>query len=337
MKKIVLAFLVIVTIVLAFIALNFLSVFKPVSSDTNAVTVEIPKGSSTTYIAITLKEKNLIKNAYAFKVLSKIKKYDGKYKAGLYSLSPSMTPENMMKIIAGGKSDVVKLTVPEGLTLSQIADKLNALGICSQQEFFNEIENGKFDYKFVKGLPDGQNRLEGFLYPETYFVYKNASAHDCIDKMLAQFDSLFTDDYYKKAKEMNLSVLEVVTVASLIERETSAASEGGKVASVIYNRLSVGQPLGIDATIQYALPAHKDRLNYEDLKVDSPYNTYKNKGLPPGPICSPGIAAINAALNPEDTDYFYYVLSPNNDGTHNFSNSYTEFLVNKKKYKESLK
>lgn len=337
MKKIIFPALIIAALLVAFGTLNLLSAFKPVSSNTKNVTVDIPNGSTTTYIAETLKEKNLIRNVGAFKFLSRIKKYDSQYKAGVYSLSPSMTPEKIMQIISAGQSDVIRLTIPGGWTLSQIAERFESLGICSQDEFWAEIENGEFNYDFIEELPSGKNRLEGFLYPETYFVYKNAGAHECIDKMLAQFNSLFTSDYYQKAADMNLSVLEVITVASLIERETTASSEGGKVASVIYNRLKVGQPLGIDASIQYALPNHKARLTYDDLKIESPYNTYTNKGLPPGPICSPGIAAVNAALNPEDTDYFYYVLSPNNDGTHNFSHSYEEFLVNKAKYKESLK
>ncbi|MGP1569314.1 MAG: endolytic transglycosylase MltG [Eubacteriales bacterium] len=337
MKKIVLAVLLIAALLIAVISLNFLSAFKPASYDTTSVTVDIPKGSSTNSIALILKEKNLIKNVNAFKLLSKIKKYDNQYMAGVYSLSASMTPEQIMKIIASGKSDVIKLTIPGGWTLSKIAQRFEAIGICSQDEFWEEIATGEFNYKFIKDLPEGINRLEGFLYPETYFVYKNATAHECIDKMLSQFDLMFTESHYQKAADMDLSVLAVVTVASLIERETTADIEGGKVASVIYNRLKIGQPLGIDASIQYALPNHKQRLTYEDLKVKSPYNTYTNKGLPPGPICSPGIDAINAALNPEDTDYFYYVLSPNNDGTHNFSHSYEEFLINKAKYKESLK
>ncbi len=335
MKKYFVIFVAILALVVS--GAIFLHAVTPVSTDKSTVNIDIPSGASTGYIASILKEKNLINSSTAFKLVSKFKNYDGKYKAGVYAVSPSMSMEKMMKIISEGKSDTLRLTIPEGFTLSQIAEKFESLGISTQDEFWYEIENGKFNYKFVNNLPEGKTRLEGFLYPETYFIYKNTTAHECIDRMLSQFNSLFTNEYYEKAASMNLSVREVVTIASLIERETNADNEGGKVASVIYNRLKAGRLLQIDASVQYALPNHKTRLTYDDLQVDSPYNTYKYKGLPIGPICSPGISAINAALNPENTDYFYYVLSPKNDGTHNFSHSYDEFLVNKQKYKESLK
>lgn len=336
MKKLLIPLLIIFTVLIAFGSISFFSAFKPVSQSEEIFTVDIKEGSSTSAIALTLKEKGLIKNPAVFKLFSRIKGYDNTYQAGVYSLSPSMNMQKMMEIIANGNTSTVKVTIPEGFTLTQIAEKFEALGFFSVDGFFYEIETGSFDYPFMKYLPEGKNRLEGFLYPETYFMYENATAHDCIDKMLSHFNSLCTEEHYKKAEELNLNILEAVTVASLIQRETMVSTEGPKVASVIYNRLKIGQALGIDATIQYALPEHKDRLTYDDLKVESPYNTYKNKGLPPGPICSPSIDALNAALNPADTDYYYYVLSPNKDGSHNFSESYEEFLSNKRKYKESL-
>lgn len=336
MKKGVLV-LLIIFVVATCVGAFALSSLKPVSSSEKAVAIDIPVGSNTASIAGILKEKGLIKNKVVFKIFSKVKKYDGTYKAGVYQMSESMNMDEMMKIMVEGKSDSLCLTIPEGLTLAQIAAIFEKKGISSEDEFFEEVENGKFDYKFMKYLPQGKNRLEGFLYPETYFTYKNAGVHDVIDKMLAQFDKLCTEEYYAKAKSMDMDIYKAVTVASLIQRETMAKKEGNKVASVIYNRIEAGMPLGIDAAIQYALPEHKQRLTYEDLKVDSPYNTYTHKGLPPGPICSPEISALEAALNPADTDYIYYVLSPNNDGTHNFSKTYEEFLVNKRKYKESLK
>jgi UPF0755 protein len=154
--------------------------------------------------------------------------------------------------------------------------------------------------------------------------------------MLAQFDKLFTEEYYGKAEALGLSINEVVTIASLRERETRVPEERALVASVIMNRLNVGMPLQIDATVQFALGENKERLSYADLEVDSPYNTYKIEGLPPGPICSPRIESIEAALNPADTNYIYYVLKPELDGRHNFTNSYDEFLRFKDAYTKAI-
>lgn len=306
------------------------------SGDAMPVAVIIPSGSGTERIGEILVEEGIIKSTGKFKLLSKLEGNDGKYKAGEYSLSSSMTPKEIMGIIISGESNTAKFTIPEGFTLKQVSDRLISNGIVTEADLLYELENGIFDHRFMEFLPAGTNRLEGFLYPETYFVYSNASAHDVLDVMLGQFNKLVTDKHYERAKELGYSMYDIVTIASLIERETMVEDEGALVASVIYNRLGIGQPLGIDATIQYALPEHKERLSIADTKVDSPYNTYRHTGLPPGPICSPSLAAIEAALYPADTNYYYYVLSPNKDGRHNFSNSYDEFLKNKRAYKASL-
>ena len=154
--------------------------------------------------------------------------------------------------------------------------------------------------------------------------------------MLNQYDKVFTKKYKKRAKELNLSENEIIIIASLIERESQYDGDRAKIASVIYNRIKAGMPLQIDATIQYALGKPKENLSIADTKIDSPYNTYTNKGLPPGPICSPGKASIKAALYPESTDYLYYVVSEKLDGTHNFSKDYNKFLKDKEAYSKAL-
>ncbi len=301
-------------------------------NDTTPVIVTIPEGSGTGKIAGILLENHLISNETVFKLQSRFKGNDGKYKVGSYVLSPSMTMDEMMNIIIEGKQQTKRFTIPEGYDIKRTAQKLSSEGFVDQDKFLEEIEYGTFDYGFLKDAPQGPNRLEGYLYPETYDVYESATEADIINRMLQQFDKLFTQEYYDRANELGMTINQVLTIASLIERETRVKDEKAIVSSVIKNRIDLGMPLQIDATIQYALGEQKERLLYADLEIDSPYNTYKIKGLPPGPICSPGIDSIYAALHPAETDYLYYVLNPSLNGTHSFTNNYNQFLKDKQNY-----
>ncbi|MCI8631150.1 MAG: endolytic transglycosylase MltG [Firmicutes bacterium] len=303
----------------------------------NLVIIAIPTGSSTAKIGEILEENGIIGNAGDFKLYGRIKKYDGRLKAGEYSLAPSMNLEEIFGILVGGHSNTDRFTVPEGLTVSQTADILAEKQLINRDEFMRLIAEGNFDYQFIDGLPAGENRLEGFLFPETYEIFTSAAEEDIINRMLSQFDFVFTDEYYRRAEELGYSVYDIVTIASLIEREARVDEERETVASVIYNRLAAGQQLQIDATVQYALGEQKERLTYKDLEVDSPYNTYKVPGLPAGPICSPGRASIEAALYPADTNYYYYVLKSKDEITHNFAATYSEFLTYKSQYQNSFK
>lgn len=305
-------------------------------SNSEVFAVNIPSGSGTETIGKILQDSNVISSSSKFKLLSKLEGNDGKYKAGEYYLSPVMTSQQIMEIIMSGDSITERFTVQEGLTVNQTADKLAADNLINIDNFMSEVQNATFDYKFMPLLPNSENRLEGFLYPETYEIYTSATEKEIINKMLSQFDKLVTEEHYKRAEEMGYDMYQIVTIASLIERETLVASERPTVASVIYNRLAINMPLQIDAAVQYALPEHKDRLTYKDLEIDSPYNTYQNTGIPPGPICSPSITSIEAALSPAKTNYYYYVLGAENNGSHKFSNTYEEFLKNKKAYLNSL-
>ena len=308
---------------------------KPMdSANEEIVDVEIPEGASTERIADVLHDNDMIREPLLFRLHSRLEDNDGKYKAGVYQFSKSMSVDQIMALLMEGAKnlDVLRFTIAEGLTLRQITERLVDSNIVTYDDFMNEIVNGQFDYRFMEGLPAGESRLEGFLYPETYEVMLEATAHDVIDVMLAQFNSKFTDEHYAQAEANGMSVLEVVTMASLIERETGVDDERATVAGVIKNRLELPMRLQIDATVQFALPEPKERLLYVDLEIDSPYNTYKVDGLPPGPICSPRIESIDAALHPEDHDYIYYVLAPDLKGRHNFSASYSEFEKNKALY-----
>lgn len=308
--------------------------FSPGSED--LVMVEIPSGSSTTAIADQLEEQGIIADAQQFRIKSRLTGNDGRYKAGTYEVSPGMTMEEIMDVLIAGIQKQTAVTVLEGYTLEQTAEAMEKAGICTKDEFLQETQYGEFDYPFMEYVGTGEKRLEGFLYPETYYAAAGMSAHDAVDMMLAQFNRVFTQEYYDRAAEIGMTPRDIVIIASMIQRETLALEEGAKVASVIYNRLEDGMRLQIDATVQYALGEQKDRLLYSDLEVDSPYNTYKVDGLPAGPICQPHQQAIEAALWPEDTDYMFYVLRPDGSGLHNFAATDTEFAKYRQEYLNSL-
>ena len=342
-RKILKGMLIIFLVVILIIGARFLWLFRAMSrpadsSDTSIVTVKIEKGSSTTRIAELLDEKGLISNLSAFRLKSAIDKAE--YKAGTYELSPSMTMEEIEKILVEGKSkeNTVEVTIPEGYTLQQIAERLENRGVCDVEDFFDEVKNGKFNYSFIKDLPNDEHRLEGFLFPDSYQFFENAEVHQMIDKMISRFEEVYQKAEKNADQEIlsKYSLIEIVTVASLVEREARLDKERADVASVIYNRLDKNMKLQIDATVQYALGEVKERLYNSDLKVQSPYNTYLNEGLPPGPIASPGNASLKAALNPNQTDYLFYVASAKGDGSHNFATNEKEFSSYKKEYISSL-
>ena len=304
---------------------------KPVDPGSKeSVSITIPSGTGTGGIAQILEENGLIDNTGVFKLQSKSKGYDGKFKAGQYSLSPSMSMDDIMKILMAGKADTVRFTIPEGYDIKRTTAKLAEEGLINAEAFAKEVEAGQFDYKFLADAPAGPDRLEGFLFPETYDIFTTANEHDIILKMLEQFNIVFTDEYYARADELGMSVRDVITLASIIEREARAPEDRPIIASVFYNRLKIDMPLQSCATVQYILGEQKAVLSIKDTKIESPYNTYLNPGLPPGPIASPGADSIKAALYPADTDYLYFLAK--GDGSHAFSSTYEQFLKDKAKY-----
>ncbi len=338
-KKLFLTLIILGIVGLAVIGLNaFLFVggqpIDPQSED--SVVLEIPAGSGTAQIASLLEENQLIKSGFVFRLQSKISGNDGNYKAGTYTFSQDMSMKEIMVIIMSGRSIGETFQIIEGLSIKQIAASLEKQQIVDAEAFMEEAENGEFDYAFMKYLPDGPNRLEGFLFPNQYEAPINADAHQIIDIMLNQFNQVFPEKDYAKAKALGFDVYDIVIVASLIEREVREDSERPKVASVVYNRLDQGMKLEFCSTVQYILGEPQAILSIADTQIPSPYNTYLNAGLPPGPICSPGEAAIKAALTPADTTYLYFVLKSGDATTHNFSSTYPEFLVDKEAYKATL-
>ena len=313
---------------------------KPIDpSNQQKVIVTIPEGSSTRKIADELKKHNLIKNELIFLIYVKSKGTEGLFKAGNYALSKSMAMREIIEGIVEGRSLVqtVKFTIPEGFTVEQIAEKLAEQGIISEQRFLSLAKKGAFDYEFLNRIPNDSEikyRVEGYLFPKTYEVVKGATEEEIINVMLAQFQKEWSEKWNPILKKRRLTQHHVMTLASLIEKEARVDSERTTLAGVIQNRINKKMDLQIDATIQYILGKPKAQLAYRDLKVKSPYNTYINSGLPPGPIANPGIKSIEAALFPDPHDYYFYVTKKDGTGEHYFAKNYTDHQRNIAKSKE---
>ena len=313
-------------------------------SSTEKIEFVVEKGSTTSVIAQNLEDAGLIDSAAIFRYKTKLNTMDGTYQAGTFTFSKSMTMEEIMKSLQNApKKETARFTIPEGYKLTQIAEKLEKEGIIESADDFYEALDKSYDYWFLDGKGSGysdgagilnahQNRLEGFLFPDTYEVYKDITPAQIVDKMLARFDEVFDSDMLRAMNDLGIDINDTVTIASLIERETRTDFERPLVSSVIYNRLDIDMKLQFCSTVLYSLGVQKDRLLYEDLEIDSPYNTYKYEGLPAGPIACPGRASLEAALNPDETDYLYFVLKADGSGQHNFSSNYGDFTSNKDDY-----
>jgi len=309
-----------------------LEALKEIEAD--AKEIEIPKGSTVRSVSKILKEEDLIKDSFVFELYCKINEKADKIKAGRYNISSSMKVSEIVDVLVSGKAliDTVKLTIPEGYNLAQIADRINSLGVVSQESIQAALKADEYEYEFIKQIPDRENKLEGYLFPDTYEIYKNTTAEAIIRKLLERFDDVFTEEFRNRAEELNMSIDQVVTLASIIEREARLDKERKTISGVFHNRLKKKMLLQSCATVQYLLKEPKEELLYEDLEIDSPYNTYKYAGLPPGPIASPGLASIEAALYPEDTDLLYFFAL--DDGSHVFTKTYNEHINAQNKYRK---
>lgn len=335
MKKIIIAAIIAAAVIIIGISIVLISGTGPVDKSSEEITaISIPEGSSTIQIARILKDNDLIKKVGVFRVVSKLHGYDGDYKTGVYGLSKSMSMKHIMKMICSGDTIQHNFTVIEGQTVEKIAQNLDDAGIISYDEFMQEAQYGDFsEYDFLKGNENSMYKLEGFLYPDTYSFEETVDARTVIRAMLDRFQEIvLSDDTAKRIKDTGYSLRDIIIIASIIEREAGIADDMPIVSSVIYNRLDDNMALQMDSVISYILQEDKVNLTYADIDVESSYNPYKNTGLPPGPICSPGINAVNAAISPADTDYLYFVVSEKLDGSAAFSSDYNQFLKDKDAY-----
>jgi len=279
--------------------------------------VNIPSGTNAKEIVDVLEKNEIIrKNNYTFRILIKLLKLEDQLKYGEYDLSPSMNMLQILDKLVKGEVIVYKITIPEGYNYAQIAELLDKKEVAERETF-------------LKLAKDSEKPWEGYLFPDTYEVPKKYGAENMSKVMLSNFNQIaIENEFTEKAEEIGFSLNEIIILASIIEKEAKFSEEKNKVSSVFYNRLEKGMKLQSCATIQYILETPKEILDENDLKIDSPYNTYLYKGLPPGPICNPGLDSIMAALEPEEEDYLYFVLGEN--GKHIFSKTYQEHLRNKK-------
>lgn len=323
MKKIIIP--IIILIVLAAVAVPLYTYLAPVTVEKTEI--DVPSDSNSTKIGTLLKENNLIRSEFAFKVHLKISGEGSELKAGKYTFKGKYSMGDITaQLKKGGEAKGIKLTIPEGYNLKQISDVLAKDGLCTKDEFNLAVANGDYPYDYLPAKGD-PNRLQGFLYPETYIFDEGTSAETIIAAMLKEFNSQFTSEYKAQLQKDGRTVLQWLTMASIVEKEAVVKDDRPIIAGVFYNRLAKNMLLQSCATVQYALGEVKPVLSNQDVQIDSPYNTYKNQGLPPGPIASPGHASLEAAMYPAQTEYLFFVAKHN--GAHVFTKTYEEHLAAK--------
>ena len=289
------------------------------------VALTIPPGSSTARIAAILDEKGVVESARSFRIYTRLKNA-GPFQAGDYTLRKRATFGEIVEALSRGPEIIQdRLTVPEGLTLEQIAERVGKLPGRSAEKFLAAAKSGEIRSTLQ---PDSVDTLEGLLFPDTYMLDRGDDEKEILQRMVSTFDTVAAEEGIDQAAEGGrVSPYEAIIIASLVEREARVPEDRGPIARVIYNRLERDMLLQIDATVIYALGEHKTRVLFRDLEVDSPYNTYKVKGLPPTPIAAPGRAALAAAADPPNNDFLYYVVVEP-DGTHAFARTGAEHQAN---------
>jgi UPF0755 protein len=319
------------------------SALQPVNPDDHTpVHISIPIGSSVNDIANMLEEKRLIKSSFVFRYYVKLKNHVD-FQAGEYKLNRAMSVEDIIAVLKTGKvteKGGLKLTIPEGTQITQIAAIIAEKTGYKKEEVLQQLNDRNYIEKLIQKYPSVLSNdildknirypLEGYLFPATYsFHEKKPSVPEIVDAMLRKTERVLAK-YERDRKEMNMTTHQLLTMSSLIEEEATKKAEREKIASVFYNRLRAGMPLQTDPTVLYALGKHKDRVYYKDLEVESPYNTYIHKGLPPGPIANAGEMSIRAALKPAKTDYLYFLATPAGDVI--FTKTLEEHNRQKEKY-----
>ncbi len=305
---------------------------QPFAGDGNdEVRVVIPKQDGLAGIADILDSEGVVKSGMLFQVRATLAGKRGDLKPGTYTLRKGMSYGDVLDLLTEGPgNEVLTVTIPEGLSRAEAAPIVRKAGIGG--DYARASESSSAFRPRAYGAPARPDSLEGFLFPATYELRRGASAIDLVTKQLAAFDQNISTVDTSYAKSKNLTIFDVVTIASMVERETSVAKERPLVAAVIYNRLRQGQPLGIDATVRFATGNWTRPLTKSELAGDSPYNTRNRAGLPPGPIGSPGMASLEAAARPSKVGYLYYVVKPGACGAHAFSSTFTQFERDRVRY-----
>jgi uncharacterized YceG family protein len=322
--------------VLAIGAIAFLlALFQPFKGDGGEpVRVAIPKEAGVGEIADILAERDVVANATLFEVRATIGGDRGDLKPGVYQLRRDMPYGDAIdRLVAGPSREIIQLVIPEGLSRREIAPVASRAGV--EGDYLRASTGTALIDGRGYGIQDEPDSLEGFLFPATYELRRGAAAPALVRRQLAAFRDNFAQVDMSYARRKNLTAFDVVTIASMVEREAQQPRERKLVAAVIYNRLREDIPLGIDATIRFATGNWQQPLTQSQLATGSPYNTRTNAGLPPGPIGNPGLAALQAAANPARVGYLYYVVKPGTCGEHAFSSTAAEFERDRQRYNEA--
>ena len=300
---------------------------RPASQDSRSVTFEVQPGMTLKQVTLELFNQRLILSPSAFQAIAYIQDKEKQIMVGEFSLSPSMLPTEIILRLTSGKTILYPLTIPEGYRITEIASLLDTQGLASSEVFILQTQ----DKDLIKSMDIPTDSLEGYLFPETYYLSKLTPEKKIVQKMVNTFkEKVLKSQLLKSTKESPLSLHEIITLASLIEKETGLDSERKLISSVFHNRLRKNMRLQTDPTVIYAIEKFDGNIRKRDLKIDSPYNTYKYKGLPPGPISSPGIKSIEAAIFPIKSNHLYFVSRQ--DGSHHFSSTLVEHNQAVKKY-----
>ena len=329
------AVLVVLFVLIAYFAVSIYNEIRGKNITEETGIVEIVSGDNISVVADKLKTSGIIKYPTAFRLYSKFCGYDTSIQIGSFEFLKGDGYENIFSVLNESHyRESVSVTFPEGYTVEQMIEEMVSKGLCSREEFYNAVNNDYYPYDY---LPEAgtENRLEGFLYPDTYSIFLDDSAHNIIEKLIARFDDVITENGIKeKAEQSGLSFYDAITLASIIQKEGSLVSEFPLISSVFHNRMDIGMKLQSCATVNYILPDDEKKfiLTYEDMAIDNPYNTYLYSGLTPTPISNPGIDAIIAAVEPADTDYLYFVAKNDGTGSSAFAETYEEHLENSNRY-----
>ncbi len=336
-------FVLIVSAILAGVGWLLFSDFCAFNKEPIETTVEITAEDTIGTVADKLHDAGLIEYKWFFRLFAGFSNAEEQIGMGTYTLNTDMDYKSLIRGMRSSSgnmtAETVTVTIPEGYTVSQIIKLLAKNGVSTEEALMEAAQTYSFQYDFIDNTSEDISRLEGYLFPDTYEFYVNMSEPGrAFDKLISTFNSRLDEELLEKMAAKGYDLQDIVTIASLIEKETDGTDQG-KIASVIYNRLEgPGDKAGtygmlqIDASLLYALPDHEGAITSEDMKVDSPYNLYQNAGLPPTPIANPGLNAIQAALEPEETDYYYYALGT--DKRHHYFTNYNDFLnfVNSSQY-----
>ncbi len=322
-------FVAVASVLLADIGWLLASDLCAFNKDYMEATVTVTKTDTMDTVTDKLADAGLIKYKWFFKLFSKFAKAEEKIGIGTYELNTDMDYRalivGMHNASGNMNAETVTITIPEGYTMAQIFHLMEEKGVSTEEKLMEAAKGSNFEYAFIDNKSKDPIRLEGYLFPDTYEFYLNHNAKSAISKLIDTFDRNIDDELLEAAKARGYDLKKIVIIASLIEKETDGTDQR-KIASVIYNRLAnpgkTGGLLQIDASVLYGLPGHTGAITAADLATDTPYNLYMHKGLPPTPIANPGAAALEAAMDPETTNYYYYALGK--DGKHHYFENYDQ-------------